>query len=465
MAWAKAIHFFAMTALAACGGSVAPLEPTDAGTDSPIVHRPDGAAEAGADVTPVQEAATEAEAGPTFPLGFDVSMGTGAFEAEDQIAVAPDGTICIVWTALPNGPPYVVMGYAFSTDGGASFTAPQLLALPNGLMPSDPAITTDAQGNFYASTLGLHLSGQNLDYDRVFLAIAKKGSTTFGPPVEASDPMVTQFYDHPKVHVTQSGTIAIAFMQSASIMAQQTSGVAATSADGVTWTRSTIVGPPDIQFANLFWLCDAPGALYVTYLEATQSGYGIALRKSIDEGHTWEPASSYANTQNELPAGADPECVATGQDVWVGYGTTPSPSASDTALDPAYALEVAHSGDGGHSFDAARTQALDASASKQALLPILVREDTGALDMVYVAGDGDGDKMGSVRFTQAAMGGGFGASTLVDEPLLFTVSRTSHQWLGDYFGAVAHGGSLYVAYPLNDTGETHIFFRKLPLAQ
>jgi hypothetical protein len=51
-------------------------------------------------------------------------------------------------------------------------------------------------------------------------------------------------------------------------------------------------------------------------------------------------------------------------------------------------------------------------------------------------------------------------SLLVDEPLLFEQSRVTSTWLGDYFGAVVHAGALYVAYPRNDQGLTHIYFAK-----
>jgi hypothetical protein len=460
---------FGMAALAGCGGSVAaePSSSTDGGNDGPVVNPRPEAGPMPYDAS--HEAAAEAEAGPTYPLGKNISMASSIYEAEDQIAVAPDGTIGIVWTGIPSGPGYVVMGYTFSTDDGATFTPPQYITLPGGLAPSDPGITTDAQGNFYASILGLHVGGQSVDYDRVYLAVAKKGTTTFGPVTEATDPTTQKFNDHPKVIVTAKGTIAIGFLQADSIMVTQSVGLAATSTDGgMTWTRSKIVGQPEAQFANLFWFCEGAGALYVTYLEATQNAYGVALRKSTDEGLTWSAMPEYANLPNELPAGLDPECVASGQDVWVGYGTTPSPSTADTTLDLAWTLEVAHSGDGGDSFDAARAPSLDGAASKRALLPILVREDTGTLDSVYIAGDSDGDPMGSVRFTQSAKGGPFGASAVIDQTLLFTTSRTSRQWLGDYFGAVAHAGALYVAYPMNEsngTAETHIFFRRVSVSQ
>jgi hypothetical protein len=58
------------------------------------------------------------------------------------------------------------IGYTFSTNGGTTWAAPQLLPdpNPNHTSQSDPVITTDAQGNFYiSSTSRQPVTGYNRD--------------------------------------------------------------------------------------------------------------------------------------------------------------------------------------------------------------------------------------------------------------------------------------------------------------
>lgn len=393
------------------------------------------------------------------------SASNSAYEAEDQIAVAPDGTIGIAWTELSTQS--LKIGYRFSTDDGATFSPIQYLPLPAGLYGGDPAITVDASGNFYAAFLGLHPSGQSVDYARVYVAKAAKGSTSFAAPVEASDAAATVFYDHPKISVTAGGTIVVTVMRSDTIDSTSTfAGIAATSTDGTSWSRHTIVddGGGTIAFANLYSMCEGSGALYVTYLEASNTAMSVVLRKSTDDGTTWSTTSTPVSLAGETPSGLDPMCVASGNDVWVAYGTSKTLASGETKLDPADGIRVAHSSDGGASFGTGRVDALDVSATKLGCLPLVERESDGALDVVYLGGASDGDDQGSVRYTRAAAGAtSFGASASIDEPLVFDMSRDTPTWLGDYFGAAVHGHALYVAYPMNASGRSHVFFEKLAL--
>jgi hypothetical protein len=396
------------------------------------------------------------------PVSISATAGD-VFEAEDQLAVAPNGTIAIAWTATENLAPYATLAYRFSTDGGASFSAIGRLVLPVGLTASDPGIAADAAGNFYVSVLGVHFTGQTADYTRVFVAQATSGTTTFASPVEVTDPSQMLIYDHPKIIVTAKGTIALGFMETPSMTAGPVTGMIATSTDGQTWHLATIVGSPEVQFANLFWFCEGSGILYTTYVEQAQTSPYIAMRWSLDEGATWSTTSTVVSQANEAPAFLDPGCVASGTDVWVVYATTMSPSADPmNVLDSAQAIRVAHVADRGATVDATRKDALDPAGGSLGLLPVLVREGSGALDVAYLSGNSEGDSNGSVRYARAS-GAAFGSSVQVDGPMLFTMSRTSRTWLGDYMGAVTYGNNLLAAYPMNARGRTHIYFRSVPL--
>ena len=241
-------------------------------------------------------------------------------------------------------------------------------------------------------------------------------------------------------------------------------GRVATSKDGQTWQIGTIAGSPTVEFANLFWFCEGAGILYTAYLESTATAGYIALRTSIDEGTTWSANSAVISLPTEIAAGLDPGCVASGSDVWIAYASTAAPATDPTNnLDAARAIRIAHSPDRGGSLDTARVDALDTVAGTLALLPVVVREPGGALDVAYVTGNSEGDTNGSVRYGRDAAGAGFGHSVLVDGPLTYTTVRSKSDWLGDYMGAVVSGGRLLVAYPINAGGITHIYFRSLAL--
>jgi hypothetical protein len=430
-----------------------------------------GGLDAGADASGADSIAADADeggdaAGTAIGAGVPISSSSqDVFESEDQLAVAPDGTIAIAWIAIVRGAPGSWIAYRFSKDGGATFSSIGRLSLPTGLAGSDPAVAVDAAGNFYLAALGVHFTGtgQAADYTRVFVAKAASGGTAFGAPVEVSNPSPTFLYDHPKILVTASGTIVVSFAQFTSMMATTNGGLAATSRDGQTWRIGTIVDAASVQMANLFWLCEGAGILYAAYLEATPTDAHIALRSSTDQGVTWSPASGIVSLASEIPAGLDPTCVASGNDVWVAYATNTSPATDPTTLlDSAQTIRVAHSADRGSTVGATRMDALDTAAGMLGLLPVLVREPGGALDVAYLGGNSEGDATGSMRYARTA-GARFGASVGVDRPLFFTMKRNTVTWLGDYLGAVVSGGKLLLAYPMNAGGATHIYFRSMPL--
>lgn len=405
------------------------------------------------------------------PVAVSMSSLSG-LETEVQLAVAPDGTIAIAWIAVSAGQADSWIGYRFSTDGGATFSAIGRMQIPTGLSGSDPALAVDGVGNFYLSALGVHFVGTsptaNADYTRVFVAKAASGTTTFGAAVDVVSPPQPLLYDHPKILVTAKGTVVMGFLETQATadggMPTMGVGRVATSKDGQTWQVGTIVAPPAAQFANLFWFCEGTDILYATYLEATQVSEYIALRSSANEGATWTPTSTLVSTASETVAGLDPGCVAHGSDVWVAYATTAMP-ATDTVkwLDSAKAIRIAHSGDRGTLMDATPIDALDTAAGALGLFPVLVRESGGGLDVAYLAGNSEGDTKGSMRYVRDAADAGFGSSIVVDGPLTFTMSRTMPNWLGDYLGAVVSGGKLLIAYPMNAAGATHIYLRSMPL--
>jgi hypothetical protein len=444
--------FFALAcaALLACGGKLA-----DDGDASPVGDASVKDVVVKKDGSPIVD--TGIDVSPPLDAGLNVSGNGPGYDSEDEIAVAPDGTIAILWSTFLQTQPFVTMRYAFSTDDGKSFGPPIDVVTPNGLYPGDPSITVDAQGNFWASYLGIAYNGQNVDYSRVYVAEAPKGTLKFGMPLEISPPNnTTDLIDHPKIHVTPAGTLLVGWADIPGPNFNAATGVVARSTDGTTWTRTTVVQQPESTFANFFWFCESSAGVHTVFLQATTTAYFIGIRTSADDGASFGSGNSTQVSLNtDQVAGLDPMCAGSGSDVWVMYSTTQNPSVDETTLDGADHIYVAHSTNGGQTFPT-RIEGLDTKASKLATIPLFVRDEAGQLDVAYVAGNIDQDPNGSIRLTRSG-----GPSTEVDGPMLFDLSRTSMTWVGDYFGGVAHAGSLYLAYPRNETGLDHIFFAKV----
>jgi hypothetical protein len=444
----KYLLFLALLTTAACGGQFAD---DDGG----------GGADASLDVISKKDAKPIVDTGidvsPPLDAGLNVSGNGPGYDSEDEIAVASDGTIAILWSSFVPAPPYVTMRYAFSTDDGKSFTPPVDVITPNGLYPGDPAITVDAQGNFWASYLGIAYAGQTVAYSRVYVAEAPKGTLKFGPPVEISPPNnTTELIDHPKIFVTKAGTLLVGWADIPLPQGNTASGVVARSTNGTTWTRTTIVQQPESTFANFFWFCESAAGVHTTFLQATNIAFFAALRTSTDDGVSFgSGTSTQVSLDADQVAGLDPMCVTSGSNVDVMYMTTQNPSVDETTLDGADNIWVAHSADGAKTFPT-RIEALDTKASKLATIPLMARDQSGMLDVAYIAGNLDQDTNGSIRFTRSGA-----PSKAIDGPMLFDLSRTTQTWVGDYFGGVVHGSTFYLAYPRNESGLDHIYFAKV----
>jgi len=452
------LAWLTLVALAACGGKLG--DGSDAGDGGPLTD-----AIAKKDVKTF-DVAPEPDAAPPSG-GLNVSGEGPGWESEDQIAVAPDGTIAILWSAFTSEAPYVTMQYAFSTDDGKTFSTPAPVQVDSGLFPGDPAITADAQGNFWASYLGIDYQGQQVAYSRVFVAESPKGTMKFGAPVEISAPTTTDLNDHPKIFVTKAGTLLVGWATYPNGgNATSGTGVVARSTDGTTWTLDDLIAPPDAIFGTFFWFCEGASKVYTTFLEAKDSQYFAGMRASADDGVTFDATTTMVSGPSEQIASLDPACAAIGPDLWVMYGTTQQPSVDESTLDGADHVFIVHSSTEGATFDPPHTDVIDHQKTKLATIPLISLDATGKVDTAYVAGDTAGDMNGSIRFTRIDTLTPIpkvSPSIFVDGPMEFDLSRTDDAWLGDYFGGVAHGGSFYLAYPRNETGLDHIYFAKMPL--
>src|SRR4051794_3105402 len=77
------------------------------------------------------------------PASPDISSSAkSTYESEDQIAVAADGTIGVLYSWI--GKSAEGTSYRFSSDDGKTWSAPGQITTPGGTFPGDPAIVTDS---------------------------------------------------------------------------------------------------------------------------------------------------------------------------------------------------------------------------------------------------------------------------------------------------------------------------------
>lgn len=378
-------------------------------------------------------------------------------ETESSVAATPDGVVAAAWMAYTSAK--TTLGYAFSTDGGATFGPVALLEGPDGRRVNKSTITVDAAGNFYVSFLAFAIAADNTSSQMgIFIAKAPAGATSFGAPILVSDPAAadTDVPSTPWITITSAGTLVVTYAVFFN-QPNHVNVVAARSTDGVNWQRSLMA------YGNTFRKqpqpCAAAGGsrLYATWL-ASEGTSSVELVRSDDEGATWS-TPVVVNQPSEIPTNDNPSCVAAGNDVWVSYASDVVKSGqSDTH--PGTAVYLVHSGDG-TTFDD-RLAAHDPAVGPLYLHPQIAREDGGAIDLVYYAGASDPDAAGTYRRARRpATGGAFGASVTLESPLTFLGALDDNRWLGNCTGIAWSAGHLYTTYTTNPSGTSHVAFAAL----
>jgi hypothetical protein len=380
------------------------------------------------------------------------------------------------------------LGYAFSTDWGATWTPAQAVYAPiSGHRVFDPAVAVDAANDFHVSFLTIDMAYASY---HVYAATAPAGTTSLGTPAEVTDPVegvptdagpALYTYDKPWISVTKGQEIVVTYTRFDQGCAPdyKPSGacfgniMAARSTDAQSWTRVALTannpggdGGADggiASFVGMAFQCasTATGRLWVVYEDLAPyptwpAPAGIALQYSDDDGATWSAPTIVAPIAATVIFD-DPSCAGDGSDVWVAYEQKPIGGTV------ASAIQVVHSTSGGQSFGAP-VNALDTAASTYAWHSTLVREGNGHLDVEYYGGLFDGAANGSVYSTHSGdQGATWGPATGIRMPITLTSAGFDVGWLGDYLGVAVGGGALYTAFTDNATGVSHVDFAKATL--
>jgi len=383
-------------------------------------------------------------------------------ETDPQITVSDQGVVCAVWSALTSdaagegtleGGEGSHIGYAFSEDGGSTWTVPARLSSPDGELYGSPDVISDSSGQFSLSFLS-HRRG--IEGARLLVA-ETSGGTTFDAPVVVTDERAVGFYGRPRIAVTNSGRLLLPHTILVDGIAQL---AVASRKQGQMWERNVL--SEDNAHHAFPYPCAAQltlsGGSYLAFLRAGR----VLLARSEDNGDTWESIEVQQDGEQGVVTGP-PSCVATGNHVWVSYGIRGQGALS--------AIHVAHSRDAGETIEGWLTVSDGDVGNQFALHELAVERPEDVGHVAYYAAAGIGDESASLhrgRFTSdefLPLPSGEPPlsldSVLVREPVAFELASTNTAWLGESVGVAFGGGALHIAYVDNSDGTAHVAAEKL----
>lgn len=472
--------------LAACssaetgsGGDATADASLDATPDAPDAADGDTRRDAVADAADASDASRDgevtqdADTDASSPLGPAIvsSRADTYVEAESALALGPSGRAVVAFIGFTSAEQTSTVGYAFSSDDGATFTAPALVGAAPGvavepLQWADPSAAFDDGGGAWLAWLGYPVSPTGASY-RILVARAAPGVDAFTEGVAADDG--TRGVDRPSIAVDAAGRAFVAWSEST------TGVVVASTTDGAAFARTRAAAGTNVGYVALCAdRAGATGRIYVAYdeLGPTLDGGGYDVHAKVarsDDGaaHFGAPVRVDAALP-AYPTSLDAiSCVARGEDLWIAYATS-SDAVSETADDMMLARElvVAHSSDAGATFD--RRNAVAHAAPLDAarwLHPALVDDASGTLALFAYEGAAPDDARASFRAWVSSDGARtFGASTALSAPSLHLLSaRSSLRWLGDYAGVGLRAGDLHAAFASNEGTASHVVYARRPV--
>lgn len=382
------------------------------------------------------------------------SQGSTIYETQTSIAADKDGGLVAVWIGFAaNGDSGV--GYAVSRDGGAHWTAPEVLATPGGRFASNPTVVADSKGVFTVAWLGFKVDFANPD-EHVYVSRLNPQTEKFGAAVVASDSdgKTTYDLDKPEIKVDASDALLLTWADFTGSGAGTPASLKfARSTDGQTFDRVTVTN--DATFGNLASLCldTSAGAGATLYMVHLGAGATVTLRTSVNQGQSWELRPTPATDV----VFQDVTCQVKGTSLTVAYaaGTAVFTPGEDSPGDAVY---VMHSANGGTSFDAPVKVTSDPD---QFLYPRLVRAPSGKLQILYYQGAAAGDTA-SLTLSSSTDGVTWTSSPVATAGT-FTLDRTIASWLGAYVGFAIPADKGYATYADNSSNKSHIAFAEIAL--
>ena len=380
--------------------------------------------------------------GPTplaAPFGPNVQVSennTPGNQNEITLAVAPNGRIHMAWNDYRQPNPDYRCGYAYSTDGGATWSANRLFHLAGWDADGDPSLAVDSNNNVYLLCMPFSRSGGGA---RVVVYKSTNGGVTFGPATIASD-TTNGFNDKPWIHAMGTSVFACY----TNFVGGSTEFRFTYSMDGgASWAPTRIL---DRNGQGCTFAHNNAGVLYAAWWR----GNAIFAFRSPDGGATWSPpffvGSAFFTDAPDQRAGSMPALAA------------------DPATDTVYAVWTANDGFGtwdvhfSRSTNQATTWAAPISvndvATGRQFMPWV---DVDSLGTIHVNWYDNRDGPMSMRYAHSSNGG----VTWSPSVEVTDVSWPTTFFLGDYTAIVADaGGHVNVGWADFRSGENEAYFAR-----
>lgn len=216
---------------------------------------------------------------------------TTEIQNEEQIVNNPvDSTnIVAVWRDFRLG--YRQVGYGYSFDGGITWNQALFSGTPYS-RDSDPGLTVDINGNFYAVVLSY--TGSTNEPDGLFVFRSTNGGASWEPPVTVIDSVQGVFEDKELISCDRSGGLYTGNLYVAWTRFYNTQILLSRSTDG----GNSFIGPVTVSDINgVQWPVPCVGPNSEVYVAWVQYSPGaIRFDRSIDGGVTFGTDITIQNT-------------------------------------------------------------------------------------------------------------------------------------------------------------------------
>jgi len=221
------------------------------------------------------------------------SDATATDQENPSLAVDDAGTLFVAWDNDTAGEEDI--GFANSTDGGATWSSPHVIINTDGLMglpQKNPAIAVNSTNEVYV----VWQDARALDWDIYFSKSIDGGATWMDPNIRINNDLVNATQFTPTIAVDNNGMIYTAWEDGRD---GNSNIYFAKSADGgSTWSNPNIKVNTNVSTnQNPTITVDSSGNIYIAWQDNRNGHYDIYYAMSSDGGATWSDPNIKVNNE------------------------------------------------------------------------------------------------------------------------------------------------------------------------